>query len=164
MIVRRAAPGDEPILRAVRLQALSDTPEAFGSTYDRELARTTADWQRWMSPGATFILDDAGGPKGIVAGMRDESDPSVVHLMSMWVDPAVRGSGAAEALVASLLVWAETEGARQMRLCVIQSNARARRFYERLGFRENGRQSVRERDGAIEVEMERALAGEARDT
>jgi ribosomal protein S18 acetylase RimI-like enzyme len=158
MIVRRAAPGDEPILRGVRLQALSDTPEAFGSTYDRELARTTADWQRWMSPGATFILDDAGGAKGIIAGMRDERDAAVVHLMSMWVDPALRGSGAAEALVASLLAWAETEGARQMRLAVIQTNDRARRFYERLGFRENGRQGVRERDGAIEVEMERAVA------
>ena len=158
MIVRRAAPGDEPILRAIRLRALSDTPEAFGSTYDRELARTIADWQRWMSPGATFILDDAGGPKGIVAGMRDDSDPAVVHLMSMWVDPALRGSGAAEALVASLLEWAATEGARQMRLAVIQTNDRARRFYERLGFRGNGRQGVRERDGAIEVEMERAVA------
>jgi ribosomal protein S18 acetylase RimI-like enzyme len=158
MIVRRAAPGDEPILRRVRLQALSDTPEAFGSTYDRELARNIADWQRWMSPGATFILDDAGGAKGIIAGMRDERDAAVVHLMSMWVDPALRGSGAAEALVASLLAWAETEGARQMRLAVIQTNDRARRFYERLGFRENGRQGVRERDGAIEVEMERAVA------
>ena len=158
MTVRRAAPGDEPILRAVRLQALSDTPGAFGSTYERELARTPADWQRWMSPGATFILDDADGPKGIVAGMHDESDAAVVHLMSMWVDPALRGSGAAEALVASLLAWAETEGARQMRLAVIQTNDRARRFYERLGFRENGRHGVRERDGAIEVEMERAVA------
>ena len=146
MAVRRAVPGDEPILRAVRLQALSDTPEAFGSTYDRELARTTADWQRWMSPGATFILDDAGGPKGIVAGMRDESDAAVVHLMSMWVDPALRGSGAAEALVASLLEWAETEGARHMRLAVIQTNDRARRFYQRLGFRENGRHGVRDRE------------------
>jgi len=90
--------------------------------------------------------------------MRDERDAAVVHLMSMWVDPALRGSGAAEALVASLLGWAETEGARQMRLAVIQTNDRARRFYERLGFRENGRQGVRERDGAIEVEMERAVA------
>ena len=87
----------------------------------------------------------------------DESDAAVVHLMSMWVDPALRGSGAGEALVASLLAWAETEGARQIRLAVIQTTDRARRFYERLGFRENGRQSVRERDGAIEVEMERGV-------
>ena len=156
--VRRAGSGDEPILRAVRLQALSETPEAFGSTYERELARTTADWRRWMSPGATFILEDADGPKGIVAGMRDESDAAVVQLMSMWVDPALRGSDAAESLVASLLAWAETEGARQVRLAVIQTNDRARRFYERLGFRANGRQTARERDNAIEIEMERAVA------
>ena len=65
--VRRAIAGDEPILRALRLQALSDTPDAFGSTYERELARTTADWQRWLSPGATFILTDDDDPRGIVA-------------------------------------------------------------------------------------------------
>jgi hypothetical protein len=40
MHVRRAMPGDEPILRALRLQALSDTPDAFGSTYERELGHT----------------------------------------------------------------------------------------------------------------------------
>jgi hypothetical protein len=34
--VRRAVPGDEPILRKLRLQALADSPAAFGSTYDRE--------------------------------------------------------------------------------------------------------------------------------
>jgi hypothetical protein len=36
MIVRRAMAGDEPILRALRLEAMSDAPQAFGSTYDRE--------------------------------------------------------------------------------------------------------------------------------
>ena len=158
MIVRRAVPGDEPILRAVRLQALSDSPDAFGSTYDREIARTDADWQRWMSPGVTFILLDDGGPKGIIAGMRDQTDAAVVHLMSMWVDAALRGSGAADTLVASLVSWADRAGATVMRLAVIHDNHRARRFYERLGFRPNGRQTVRPRDGAIEVEMERAVA------
>lgn len=39
MNVRRAAPGDEAVLRALRLEALSEAPEAFGSTSDRELAR-----------------------------------------------------------------------------------------------------------------------------
>jgi len=41
--LRRAVPGDEPILRELRLQALSEVPEAFGSTYERELARTPSD-------------------------------------------------------------------------------------------------------------------------
>lgn len=44
--VRRAAPGDAPTLRTLRLEALAEAPEAFASTYHRELARTTPDWQR----------------------------------------------------------------------------------------------------------------------
>src|SRR5262245_31238957 len=77
--VRRAISGDEPVLRALRLEALSIDPGAFGSTYERELARTTADWRRWLSPGATFLLDTSDGAKGLVSGKIDETDPTVVH-------------------------------------------------------------------------------------
>jgi len=155
MQVRRAIAGDEPILRALRLEALSDTPDAFGSTYERERARTTADWQRWLSPGATFILTDDDGPRGIVAGSRDAVDPAIAHLMAMWVHASLRGRGAADALVSSVLVWASAEGARAMRLAVIASNERARRCYERNGFRDTGHRTVRERDGVVEMQMER---------
>jgi hypothetical protein len=54
---RRATVGDEAIVRALRLEALSDAPWAFSSSYERGLARTTADWQRWFSPAVTFILE-----------------------------------------------------------------------------------------------------------
>jgi ribosomal protein S18 acetylase RimI-like enzyme len=155
--VRRAALGDEPILRELRLQALSEAPDAFGSTYEREVARTTSDWQRWMSPGATFILDGPAGARGIVAGLRDETDSAVVHLMAMWVHPTIRGSGAADELVAAVLAWGASEGAQLVRLNVIQGNDRARRFYERMGFCPTGHREVRERDGVIEMQMERRL-------
>ena len=154
--VRPAALGDEPILREIRLQALSDAPDAFGSTYEREMARTTSDWQRWMSPGVTFILYEPAGARGIVAGMRDETDPAVVHLMAMWVHPKNRGSGGADELVGAVVAWARSEGAKVVRLKVIEGNDRARAFYERMGFRPNGREAIRERDGVIEIEMERS--------
>src|SRR3954470_5331273 len=99
MNVRRAVAGDEAVLRDVRIEALRDAPEAFGSTLERELARTPEDWRRWMSPGAVFILHDAGCARGLVAGARREDDTSVIQLMAMWVHPSLRGSGAAGALV-----------------------------------------------------------------
>jgi GNAT superfamily N-acetyltransferase len=154
--LRRAVLGDEPILRELRLQALSEAPEAFGSTYERELARNTSDWQRWLTPGATFICCEPAGARGMVAGQRDEVDPAVVQLMAMWVHPAIRGSGAADELVAAVLAWAESEGAGLVRLKVILGNGRARRFYERVGFHPTGHQTVRERDGEIEIHMERS--------
>lgn len=157
MTVRRAIIGDEATLRALRLQALTNAPEAFGSTYERELARTPDDWRRWMSPGATFIYESADGAKGIVAAARDAADSSIVQLMAMWVDPDFRGSGAAEALVAAVVAWTKAEGAKTTRLAVIKTNERAQRFYERCGFVMTGREMLCERDARIELEMERPL-------
>jgi ribosomal protein S18 acetylase RimI-like enzyme len=44
-----------------------------------------------------------------------------------------------------------------MRLDVIGTNAPARRLYERHGFRLTGRETVRQRDGQIELQMERPI-------
>ncbi|MGB7845749.1 MAG: GNAT family N-acetyltransferase [Candidatus Acidiferrum sp.] len=151
--VRRAVIGDEPVLRALRLQALTDSPRAFSSTYEREFARTTEDWRRWLAPGVTFLLEAAGEPRGLVAGIRDPHDSSVVHLMAMWVHPEVRGTGAADALVSSVKGWTAEVGATQVRLDVVESNLPARRCYERAGFRATGHQGVLERTGDVEIEM-----------
>ena len=144
-------------LRALRLQALADAPDAFGSTYERELARTVDDWRRWLSPGATFILEDRLAACGLVACARDAADATIVHLMAMWVAPAARGSGAADALVNQVIAWARADGARVVRLQVVEDNVRARRLYERHGFRVTGVTRVRERDGAVELDVERVL-------
>jgi RimJ/RimL family protein N-acetyltransferase len=87
--------------------------------------------------------------------MRDEADGMIVHLLAMWVDPKVRGGGAAGSLVRALITWANSLGAQRVELKVILGNDRARRFYERMGFQVTGRQEIRERDGRIEVQMER---------
>lgn len=157
LTIRRAQLGDEPILREIRLQALSDAPVAFGSTYEREMARTTADWQQWISPGVTFILEDAAVAQGMVAGLHDADNPAVVHLMAMWVHPRIRGSGGADELVAAVIAWAQSEGAKSVQLKVIEQNDRARQFYERNGFRHTGQEAMRQRDGLIEIQMERLV-------
>ena len=156
-MVRRAAVGDEAALREIRLRALGDAPEAFGSTLERERARTTADWQRWFAPGATFLASHGDRPIGLVAGSHDPGDAAIIHLQAMWVDPVARGSGTADALVSALLEWAAAENAREVRLTVIAENRRAIGLYARHGFRLTAAESVRERDGAAECQMVRLL-------
>lgn len=155
--VRQARGGDEATLRAVRIEALTDAPDAFGSTLERELARTPEDWRRWMSPGSVFILYDKDTARGLVAGAAREDDPSVVQLMAMWVHPSLRGTGAAGALVAALAAWAGAQRAREVRLRVVKANARAHRLYEREGFRQFGGEIVRPRDGVVEIEMAKCV-------
>lgn len=152
--IRRAAPGDEPLLRQLRLDALTDAPRAFCSTYEREAARTPAEWRRWMSPGVTFILEADGEPKGLVASAVESEDPGVATLMSLWVHPALRGTGAADALVREVFAWARAAHASTVRLEVVSTNLPAIRFYERHGFRSTGQSSVNERDGQVDVRME----------
>jgi GNAT superfamily N-acetyltransferase len=151
--VRRAMIGDEAVLRELRLQALSDSPRAFSSTYERELPRTTEDWRRWLAPSATLFLEANGEARGLACGVPDPHDSSVVHLMAMWVHPDVRGTGAADLLVSAVKAWAAEVGAKEVRLNVVEGNDRAKRCYERAGFRDTGRRGVIERSGDIEIEM-----------
>ena len=68
-----------------------------------------------------------------------------------------RGTGAADALLACALSWAEQAGYAQVWLHVGQDNWRARRCYERMGFRATGARLVRQRDAVVEIEMRHAL-------
>jgi len=57
------------------------------------------------------------------------------------------------ACLGTLKAWAAEVGATQIRLKVVERNSRARRFYERAGFRATGHKSVVKKSGAIEIEI-----------
>jgi GNAT superfamily N-acetyltransferase len=155
--VRRAAPGDEAIVRGVRLRALADAAHAFASTLEREHTRSLSSWTRWCTNGATFLLEDARGGQGIACGVPHDTRPDVAFLMSMWVDPAWRGTGAADDLVEAVLDWAGKTGYGEILLHVGVHNVRAKRLYDRHGFAPTGGTLVREQDGLPEIEMRRVL-------
>jgi GNAT superfamily N-acetyltransferase len=157
MSVRRAVSGDEAIVRAVRLRALADAPDAFESTLEFEAGMTPEDWSRRIAKWATFLYEPAGHSKGIVAAVPYDGEPGAILLVSMWVEPTVRGSGAADALVAAVLDWAKSQGAREVVLHVGKGNGRARSFYRKMGFRDSGHAFVSERTGIEEVEMRHPL-------
>lgn len=153
MLVRRATPADEHIVRGLRLQALADAESAFDSTLANEGAWTSKEWQAWLARGTYFLLEHDGEPKGIVAGVPHWTDPSSAFLVAMWVHPSLRGTGASDRLVRAILEWAEREGLSNMWLHVGKLNEHARRLYERCGFRATGEELTRELDGLVEVEM-----------
>ena len=144
-------PGDEAMLRELRLAALTDSPSAFGSTLQREQARTLDDWRRWFAPGVTFFwADEAGVGGGLIAAVAD-GDSNQVDLVSMWVRPDQRGKGVGDALVASVVAWANERGFA-LRLHVVDGNLPAATLYARHGFRTTGEVKLRP-DGVREWEM-----------
>jgi GNAT superfamily N-acetyltransferase len=134
---RRLAPEDWETLRAVRLRALADAPEAFSSTIERELAFDEATWRSRCVTSAQFVAEGGGEVCGIAAGFGP-SEAGEWQLVSMWVAPQARRRGVGAALVQLVIGHVRDEGARSLDLWVADDNAGARLLYERLGFAATG--------------------------
>lgn len=139
VVVKRVLPSDLEAWRDVRLRALREAPYAFGSTYEREVAFTDEDWLQRINNLALFMAEVGDGIVGIIGGYRPSGQAETVReVVSMWVDPSVRGSGVSAELVQAIKDWSIQEGAEQLSLWVAEGNDRALAFYERMGFELTG--------------------------
>lgn len=150
MNLRRIRSCEGRALRAIRLCALAESPDAFGSTLERELGFDDALWESRATEAstgtlaATFVVegDDADAPwLGIVSVLGPEHDPhreaSSAELVSMWVAPEARRLGLADRLVDAAVGFARSIGVHTLALAVTRNNQAARALYERHGFVES---------------------------
>lgn len=136
MDVTRIGPADWERFRAVRLASLSDAPAAFGSRHADWVDAPAEQWQaRLTQVPLTLLAHEDTTVLGVVSGQPVEE--AWVELISMWVDPAARGTGVAGRLIAAVVDWAAAQG-RRTYLMVRSDNHRARRSYERAGFVDAG--------------------------
>jgi predicted GNAT family acetyltransferase len=120
----RLGPDDWRTFREIRLRSLADSPDAFGSTFEREAAFAEADWRQRVS-GPVFVVLDPGPVS--VGGIFD--DGGVGHVWGMWTDPAHRGRGHARRILDAVTPLHE-----RVELHVNLANPAARAVYERYGF------------------------------
>lgn len=78
---------------------------------------------------------------GEISAASDLPAPGVMHLGFFIVEDAQRATGFAHELYRSYEGWAIAQGARWLRLGVVERNARGRRFWERVGYEEVRRRS-----------------------
>jgi GNAT superfamily N-acetyltransferase len=153
VVLTRVEPRDWQRLREVRLAALAESPEMFGSTLAKEQSFDEAEWRRRAARPATFLASRDGVDVGM-AGVY-EFDGGWC-LMGMWLAPVARGTGVLEALVNACESVAQAAGAATVALGVMEDNPRGRRAYLRLGYDFTGtREHVR--DGRDELFMTKTL-------
>ena len=136
-VIRQLEPADWREWRALRLRALGESPEAFGSTLDEVLARDTEEhWREGLSaPMVPFLAEIECAAAGMGRLLLPETAGESAELLSVWVAPEARGRGVGQVLVAAAVDWLsiclpET----RLRLAVVEINMPARRLYERCGF------------------------------
>jgi GNAT superfamily N-acetyltransferase len=138
-------------LRSIRLEALLDSPQAYGSTYQECLAWTNRRWRNVCRDWNYYLAERSERVVGVVSGGVNDRHPGTLWLYGMYVTPRARGTGIAEQLVEVVVEWARDQGVSALHLQVAAPMIHARAFYERAGFRATGDVVIMERDPSIEL-------------
>lgn len=142
--VKPLEPAQWRTYRDVRLEALRDSPDAFGSTHASEAMRTDEDWSARLQSAArsgndrAFLAFDGDTACGLVWCKLAAAEPGVADIFQMWVAPTSRGLGAGRALLQAALDWARSLGMQRVRLGVTDQDTPAMRLYLAQGFRPEG--------------------------
>lgn len=126
--------------RELRLRALSESPDAFGSTLAREQPWPDEEWSARLARGTEsdtdlpLVADLEGTAVGLAWVRIEEAAPATANLYQMWVAPEARGLGAGRMLLDAAIEWARSAGARAVALGVTCGDTPATRMYARAGF------------------------------
>lgn len=91
-------------------------------------------------------------------GRDDDAPPLTGEVRAIYLAQAAAGKGIGRALFAHAVADLRARGYQRAPLWVLESNARARRFYEVAGWRPDGARKTEERPGALLREVRYAIA------
>jgi GNAT superfamily N-acetyltransferase len=130
--VRPAMPEDAPAVAQIWREGWRDghlglVPDSLAAVRTDESFRTRAE----NRVGGTTVAVVDGEVAGFIMVVDDEAE-------QVYVSGRHRGTGVADALLAEAERQVRENGHAVAWLAVVEGNARARRFYERMGWRDEG--------------------------
>jgi ribosomal protein S18 acetylase RimI-like enzyme len=127
-------PLDWRVLRAARLRALVDSPDAFTSSYARESEWGEREWQRVLDAATWIVARDAQNAVGLAKSAREPGRPTTRYVESAWVAPTHRRQGVLRDLLWALVEINRHMGVTELMLWVLEDNHDAQHAYQALGF------------------------------
>ena len=132
MILRAAEPGDAAPIARIWRDGWHDghsglVPESLAAVRTDESFRTRAEDR----VSGTTVAEVDGDVAGFVMVVEDEAE-------QVYVSSGHRGSGVAAALLGEAERQVRENGYTAAWLAVVEGNARARAFYEKMGWRDEG--------------------------
>jgi ribosomal protein S18 acetylase RimI-like enzyme len=139
--VRILGAEDAPAFRDIRLRALQEHPEAFGSAYEEEVDITVEKWAEMITVAPERVMFLGAFRDAALVGIMHLSRPPrpkqrhKAHIGAMYVISDVRGCGIGRALLEDGIQRARRmEGVEEVVLAVTVGNEAARALYISAGF------------------------------
>ncbi len=131
--IRWLTPADAAAFQRQRLAGLRASPSAFGSSYEEEKDRSLAVIEARLAPSADQGVIGAFARSQLVGmlGIRRQDGLKTRHRMALWgvyVEPACRGQGIAQALLAQAVAFARQVPGAVRRQCQRDTPVRASRL------------------------------------
>lgn len=136
MTVREVPAQDWQTVRTARLAALAgSTPGTFATLLEEAQGWDEEHWKQWSARRTMFVAESDTEVIGCAGGIREHGVPVLV---SMFVEPAARGTGVSRELIEAVADWARADGHAELRLWVLDGNTPAEKLYRRMGFAPTG--------------------------
>lgn len=132
-LIRDARDSDSEPLAKLIAASFTEYPHCFFDWAEFPELRAPATYFAGKA-GRLWIADAPGGGIAGSFGIVPVPEQNAVELVKIYVDPAFRGSGLAQALFAEALRFARSGGYDEMMLWSDSKFDRAHRFYDKLGF------------------------------
>jgi GNAT superfamily N-acetyltransferase len=118
-------------------------PDAYLDALGEQTARREAMWRqqlRELPPSCPiWVAERDGRIVGLCNTAPDRGgEPGTGELLSLYLEPDAVGTGVGAALMRHALADLRARGYRAALLWVLEANERARRFYEKGGWRPDG--------------------------
>ncbi|SEN23153.1 Ribosomal protein S18 acetylase RimI [Mesobacillus persicus] len=145
MEIRRLKSEDAKSYQKVRLEALKNNPEAFGSSYAEEKDRSIETYAERLASDESITIGAFQEAElvGTVTLFREKylKLSHKANIFAMYVQPDKRGLGVGKKLLLEAINQANTiDGIEQLNLTVVATNEPAKNLYTSLGFEVFGRE------------------------
>ena len=132
--IQLLSPEQWKIFKEIRLEALRNSPNSFGSSYEIEFFFTQNDWVNKLRNTKNLhlvALSENFKPVGLIILKPFKEQ---VGIFAMYVNPTFRGRGIASELIHAAIEYAIKNKNSEIILDVYDQNSSAIELYKRKGF------------------------------
>ena len=140
IIIKQATIKDWRDYKKIRLDALMNNPESFGSSYREELNKDDKKWkERFKDTNRTvFIAFNHKLPIGVALVSYESAErfKHLAHIYSMYIKKEFRGKGISNLLIKSIMLSLKRrKNIKKIKLNVVKQQVPAINLYKKFGFK-----------------------------